>query len=440
MAPRTRKTLWAIVLPLAFVLTSRVVGLGREIVISAGFGLSAATDAFYQLSAVPTYLLTYVTGPFATAYIAWATGARAMAEARQLPVILRHARRIGIAVAALFAIVAGVAALRGTRPLTDIVAVAMMAVSCAMVVQVGLGAVVSNARGRFAQAQGLLFANNLVFVVLLGVALLVGGGGHVVPLLTGAFCIAALVAALYARRIIAAPAAGDGAADRDDDRPPATAIRRELLPKLLYASVETGGFLLTQAIVLALAAASGTGVTSAASLAQRLCLTANGLFVNPLSNIAMVHAARRDPARQHAFAIRVIAATLAGLSVMAAMLVIGRLWLPTLVGGTARFSHANAVLLASLIPAFSLWLIAQGTSMMLSRLSFVMDRARLFTIATTGGYLLANLARVAAWWKFGFAAAVGAGALVELLVALAVLAVIAVRAPTAPLAYKEANA
>lgn len=438
MTERRRKTLWTILLPLAFVLTSRIVGLGREIVISAGFGLSAATDAFYQLSAVPTYLVTYITGPLATAYIAWATGPNAVAEARQLPVITRYVRHLGLAIALIFAVIAGTLAWNGPHPKIDLPAVALTALSCILVVRVGFGAVVCNARGRFAQAQGLLFANNASFVLLLGITVLTASGGRsVVVLLAGAFCSAALIAALYARHVVRRDAPSD---HTDDERTLADAIRQDLLPKLLYASVETAGFLATQMLVLALAAASGTGVTSAASLAQRLCLTANGLFVNPLSNIAMVHAARRSPADQHRFALRTIIATLVALSVVAGILVAGRLWLPDLIGGTARFSRDNALLLASLIPAYALWLVAQGTSMMLSRLSFVMERARLFTVATTAGYLVANAVRFATWWHFGFAGAIAAGALVELSVALGILTAITVRTSHLAPEWKEAEA
>ncbi|MBY9062819.1 hypothetical protein K7957_07735 [Sphingomonas yunnanensis] len=414
----------AMLLPLAFVLASRIVGLGRELIISAGFGLSAATDAFYQLSAIPTYLITYVTGPFATAYIVWATGARALPETRQLPIMRRWTAVASVLVASVFLV--GVAVITGVHGhARDMIAAAMMAIACVMLGRVGLGTAVSNARGRFGRAQGLLFANNLTFVLLLGLGALLGPGGDVLLVLCGAFCVASLVAAGFAQRALLPQEAAEPADPSANAEATRRSIRRDLLPNLLYASVETGAFLLTQSVVLVLASSSGVGTTSAASLAQRLCLTANGLFVNPLSNMAMVHTSRRKGTDQRGYATRIVLTTLAALAAVAILLVVARRWLPELAEHGGRFSRSNAELLAALIPAYALWLVAQGTSLMLSRLSFTLGHARLYTVLTTAGYLVANLARVLSWWKLGFVAAVAAGAAIELAVALAVLALVA---------------
>lgn len=417
MSTLLRRTLWTAAIPLAFVFTSRLVGLGREVIIAAAFGLSAATDGFYQLSAVPTYLITYVTGPFATAYIAWATSANAPPEARHLPVISRWIGRIALGIAVAFAAISLGVALNRPHDWSVLLAISLTAVACVMLVRVGLGAAVSNARARFGQAQGILFVNNLVFVVLLGLSVVAGVRSHILLILAGAFCAASICAALFAQHMVGR---GNDPAPVEEQPKVGEAIRRGLIPNLLYASVETGGFLLTQAVVLMLATSSGVGVVSAASLAQRICLSANGLLVNPLSNIAMVHTARRERDAQRRFAFYAVAATLGGLTLVAAVLIFARLWLPELVGTSSRFSADNAELLASLVPAYSLWLIAQGTSMMVSRLSFVMGRARLFTIATTVGYGIAIAGRILVWHAMDFASAIALGAAIEAGVAIAI--------------------
>jgi hypothetical protein len=365
-----------------------------------------------------------VTGPFATAYIVWATSARALPEAQQLPVMRRWTGSASVLIALIFMI--GAAMITGVRGhADDMAAAAMMAVACVMLGRVGLGAAVSNARGRFGRAQGLLFANNLTFVLLLGLGALLGARGDVLLVLSGAFCVASLVAAGFSQRAlrpIETAGPHDPIVDAETTR---LSIRRDLLPNLLYASVETGAFLLTQSVVLVLASFSGVGTTSAASLAQRLCLTANGLFVNPLSNMAMVHTSRRQGGDQRAFATRVVLVTLAALATVSVVLIVARRWLPELAEHGGRFSRSNAELLAALIPAYALWLVAQGTSLMLSRLSFMLGHARLFTALTTAGYLVANLARVLSWWKVSFVAAVAAGAAIELTVALTILVLVA---------------
>lgn len=428
---RSVDRIFVVLAPLAFVLASRFVGLLREIVIAAGFGLSSATDAFYQLSAVPTYLMTYVTGPFATAYIAWATGPGRSAERRELRVLSRWLWAAGIVIAAVFLVGSVFVALRTGGDGGTLAAAILMALASVAVVRIGLGAAVSNARGHFSRAQALLFVNNFLFVGCISIAALYGTS-DVLVVLAGSFFISAVISAAYAQLLLRKNPLEQDAVTEAGDSTAHSSMRQGFLPNLLYASVETGGFLLTQATVLILASASGTGMASAASLTQRLCLTANGLFIGPLSSIAMVHAAKKDPAARRVFTFKVIASTLVGLSVVALALLAVRPWLPAIVGGIGRFGPDDAIMVGSLIPAYALWLVAQGASMMLSRLCFAMDRARLFTVFTTGGYFVANILRVITYSRFGFPAAIGVGALVELVAVAMILIALASRRRAVP--------
>ena len=170
-------------------------------------------------------------------------------------------------------------------------------------------------------------------------------------------------------------------------------------------------------MVLYLASRSGVGVTSAAAVASRLCLTVNGLLINPLSSMAMVHLGRQASGKVKEFALILVAVFLV-LATVALVLIGARPVLMHLIGNRGRFSASNAATLFPLIPAYSAWMIALGFNLMLARLSFAMGRARLFTVPTLIGYVIANSARVFIWLPHhDFGLAIMSGAFVELSIA-----------------------
>ncbi len=402
---------------LGFTLVSRVVGMLREVIIAAGFGFSRATDGFYQLAATPTYLVTFLGGPFSTAYIAWSNRDDAPDEHLRLGMLLRW---LGGAVGLLsvaFLAVAWRLPFTGRMDSARLLPPLLMALACAATGVVGLSAAVANARGRFVQAQAVLFVNNVGFVLLLAIcaALL---HRQVELALTSAFAGAALIAAAYGWRVIrhrpgTPPSPAQLAATKNS-------LRRVFLPMLGLAGTETLGFLASQAVVLGLAAHSGAGVTSAGSLAQRIALTANGLVIGPLANVAMVRLMQfqreGQPGAARHYLLRMAGLTLGGLALTAATISAGAVIV-------ARHSHSvTLTLLCSLIPAYTVWLVAQGANIMLNRLSFARGAARRYTAVTLAGYACANLARYSVWRSAGFGPAIAAGAGVELVAALVILA------------------
>lgn len=401
---------------LGFTLVSRAVGMLREIIIAAGFGFSRATDGFYQLAAAPTYLIAFLGGPFSTAYIAWSNRDDAPDERLLAGIVMRW---LGVVVGLLsVAFLAVAAGLRwsGQAGATQVLPPLLMAMACAVTGVIGLSAAVANARARFVHAQAVLFVNNAAFVLLLGLFALLLRRGHVELALTSAFTGAALIAAWYGWRTILRNA---GALPAGAERAAVTrSLRRVFLPMLGMAGVETLGFLASQAVVLALAARSGAGVTSAGSLAQRIALTVNGLIVGPLANVAMVRLMQLQPEAARRYLLRVAGLTLAGLTITAMAISLAA----AMVG---HHSHsATLTLLTQLIPAYTVWLVAQGANIMLNRLSFARGAARLYTVVTLAGYGCANILRYAVWRNAGFGSAIAAGAAVELVAALTIMGAI----------------
>lgn len=398
---------------LGFTLVSRAIGLLRETIIAAGFGFSRATDSFYLLSATPTYWITFLGGPFSTAYIAWSNRDDAPDESLRIAIIARWLMMAtALLSAAFFAVSLSVpfaAVTGGTRLLPPL----LIALACVATGVIGLSAAVANARGRFVQAQRVLFVNNVSFVVLLGIGALLMRR-QVELALTSAFAGATLIASAYGWRVIRQ---GVVAPSSSAKRAALTiSLRRVFLPMLGMAGVETAGFLASQAVVLWLAAHSGAGVASAGSLAQRIALTANGLVVGPLANVAMVQVMRLEPDAARRYVLRVVCLTLCGLVLAAATISAGAILV-------SRHSHsANVALLTRLIPAYSIWLVAQGANIVLNRLSFARGAARRYTVVMLAGYMLANMARYGVWQSAGFGPAIAAGASVELVATLVILA------------------
>jgi hypothetical protein len=193
--------------------------------------------------------------------------------------------------------------------------------------------------------------------------------------------------------------------------------------------------LASQGLVLFLASSSGVGVASAGALSQRVAMTMTGLVIIPLSNVAMVQLSKLPEDDKRRYLVRMSSLTMGGLLGVAGIMSV-------LAHFIARFSHSvNAALLASLIPSYALWMVAQGTNSMLSRLSFARGAVRLYTAGTITGYALANLARWQVWHGWGFGPAIAAGSGIELLAALAVVVLLArqrspVRQPLQPVAAK----
>jgi peptidoglycan biosynthesis protein MviN/MurJ (putative lipid II flippase) len=404
---------------LGFTLVSRLMGFLREAIIALGFGFSRATDSFYQLAATPTYLLTSLGGPFSTAYIVWSNRADAPGERLRVAFVLHWLVLAAAAVASgFFAVILWLEFARPVRS-PQILPGLLMALSCMAGALIGLGAAVANARARFVQAQAVLFVNNCGFVLLLTISALLLRR-KVELALTSAFAGAALIAALYAWRVIR----GDNDWSMLRQVSPAErrsvlfSLRKVFLPMLGMASLETAGFLASQAAVLGLAAMSGAGVTSAGALAQRIALTANGLVIGPLANVAMVRLAKLEGEAARRYLLQTAARTLAGLTLTAVVLSFGAMLV-------TRHGHSpNLILLAGLIPAYTVWLIAQGANIMLNRMSFARGTVRLYTGVTLAGYAAATLVRYAIW----------RGAGVELAAALAILAGAAWRRSESPAA------
>lgn len=400
-----------LILAFSFVIASRVVGIGRELIIAGGFGFSRQTDLFYQLIAPINYVSTYMAGPFTTALIATLSdGVRGDRGAIGLS-------RIVFFISCLSAVISGIVSwwFVPGGGLQRIGVSASVAVAFAATIWLGFCASILNARSEFAKSQGVLFAVNTAFVVLAATLMVLKPAAVTVVLMIAfaASCTAGCIVGQRAGRL----SLSNNLAERG-------ALKR-FSGALAYASMETGGFLATQAVVLFCATVSGVGMVSASALAQRLAFSFNGLIIGPLATMIMVKLVENENERKRIITVSVIG-VLITLTLVSTLLYGAGIPAISLVEGQGNFSSDNAAIMSEILPAYCVWLVAQGISALLSRAMFALGMGRQFTIVTTSGYILANAVRLALVHDRGFSEAVACGALVELVVALG-LAFYAVR-------------
>lgn len=409
---------------LGFTLVARVTGFLREMIIAVGFGFSRATDTFYQLAATPTYLLNYLGGPLTTTYIAWSNRPDAPDEPLRIRFVMRWLSMASLLVAIGFLIV--VLALQAQHPGTGraIIPAFLMAASCIAITAVGFGSAVASARAHFIEAQFVFFLNNLFFIMLIGAASLSARHSEEVEL-TSAFLCAAILAGLYSVRIIRRDGArSPAAASEESVKALRQSIRKTFLPMLGLASIETGAFVASQFFVLWLAARSGTGITSASTVAQRIAMTANSLVIGPLASVAMVQLARLPAEKASSYIVRMGGMTAGGLILLSVMIIAGSFF------ARGHDLGPSAMLIIGLVPAYCTWMVAQGVNMMMNRLSFARGTIRTYTAVTIAGYGIASIGRFLAWKAAGFATAIAVGGGIEIAAAAAIICVHARKGPS----------
>ena len=206
--------IYRFLLTFGFVITSRAVGLFREVVISLGYGLGAATDLFYQLTALPTYTNTFVTGPFATAYIAWSNQTSIGTAENRASAVTMGILSLGV-VTSLVSLLGGLffSLKLGVQhvPIYDVIVIAP---SCFMTAYIGFAAAIQNSIAKYATAQGLQFLNNACFVLFLALGTRLRG--HVDLTLSCAYSVACLIACFVAWRLVRSRGGGKPGGRRQD--------------------------------------------------------------------------------------------------------------------------------------------------------------------------------------------------------------------------------
>lgn len=390
---------------------SRLIGVGRDLIIAVAFGFSRTTDLFYQAIFPLNAALSMMTGPFTTAFAARLAGQPAEMRWSQLQhvgsVLLRLAA-LGSLMAMLAALGLSLSPMAAHRALA--IPLAVLAPAFAAVVLTGFVFAVATAAGRVASAALILLTSNAVFFLLAGAARLSTDqpSTWLLPMCS----TLSVLAALWPAWIVLCAARECLPSTTTDPRP---------LPGLGHAislaSLESIVFLLTQAIILILASAEGEGVASAAALSQRVTLTAIGLFVTPLASLVMIRVIEDRPGALSIF-LRNMALLLLSLTAVTTLVLVG---LPPL--ADLAMKTESSALFSGMLPAFACWLLPMGTIIYLCRIMFGLGLERRYTFITVTGYLIANAVRVAIAPSGGLSASVLAGAGVEVVIA-AILGVI----------------
>lgn len=396
-------------------LLTRVIGLGRDILISATYGLTKVTDLFFQTTFVPAYILNIYNGPFSTAFVASLNHQ----PAEQRPFYVRRYWRIsvltGLALSALyFSGSIAVAYLNGRISSHDIIVTcAILTPSCVAMAVLGYGVAVANAFGMVTRAVTLLTVSNVIFV--LGVILIwFGGRPDEIWFLQLAFTVSSSAAAGFAWASINQILAGLPKSTASDT---AQNVSSSALPgfrrALWLALAESSAFIITQLTVLAMASHEGVGWASAATLAQRVCFSALSLVIMPISSKATIAVINERKSPHKLFGIIVMAAFVASVVVACALALLGP-WAINWAAGKEKISYTAANQIEQLIPAFAVWMVAMALNGMVSRLLFGLRLGGIYVTITLVAYFIANGVRVLSTVMFDFPIAIAMGASVEL--------------------------
>jgi len=398
-------------------LLTRVIGVVRDILISATYGLTKVTDLFFQTTFFPTYILNIYNGPFSTAFVA---SLNHQPKSHRPFYVLRY-RRISVLTGLALSIIyfSGsilVAYLNGRiSPHEILLTCAILTPSCVAMAILGYGVSVANAFGLVTRAVTLLTVSNVIFVA--GVILIwFGGRPNEIWFLQLTFTVSSTAAAGFAwvsiNQIVARLPNSTASYTAPNV---AFAALPGFRRALGLALAESSAFIVTQLAVLVMASHEGVGWASAATLAQRICFTALSLVIMPISSKATIAVINDRKAPHKLFGVIVMAVFVA-FSGGACVLVLLGPWVINWAAGTEKISYTAANQIAQLIPPFAVWMVAMALNGMISRLLFGLKLGGMYVTTTIVAYIIANGVRALANIRFDFPVAIALGAFVELVV------------------------
>lgn len=397
-----------------FVLSaSRVLGVARELGIAVAFGFSRATDFFYQSVFPFNVVSTLANGPYTTSLTA-AIGGLSAEEKRSA--VQSFVPRIWRFAAPLLVICAGYSVILSVNSELSApdIALALLSISVAVpcVLLSGFGYAALCALGSMPEAAKSFFISNSSFLIAIAFSWTLGPEPHPVWMLVASYTASAVITAAYLVRALKSRGVNTF---QFFGKPSAAPVRATAF---WWATCETGGYLATQAAVLALATASGAGWASGAALAQRIATSINGLIISPVATSFMLTLMEHSGEARGRLASRYLLITTAAL--LAIGLTVAALFIGPLREMGGFLPPKASGLLSALIPAFALWMIPLGLNIFLCRAMFAIGAGRSYVMVMVAVYAAANIGRFIAWDSFNFAVAIYVGAFFELVGAMIV--------------------
>ena len=383
---------------------------GREAFITARFGLSSVTDAYFALQQFPVTAAAFMFGPFARAFTpAYAEAYDKDGRASWLSGLIFYAALIGLACTLLSFLFAQQILHAFTRS-ASWTTLAVLAVCYVPIVFTGFRAATWNSYGRNLRALTLAGSPYVVMTVALVGMYFAGAMNNLSLALSMSIGFAGVgvfsAIALFLREH---PFRSAG----NILRPWRFEAFKRFTRQLTASSIETIGFSINQFLMLYFMARAGTGAVSANNCATRIGMLGYSLFAQPLVQLLQARLCRSGEADRDAVAKRYISALAVGTGLFAISLFVVRRPLVSLVYLRGNFSPSALEEVLAILPAWLCYFVVLCLNTIISQYMFHARIGYRYTRNMLAGYAGTNILRFAVGESMGAPWIVWCGVIAE---------------------------
>lgn len=383
---------------------------GREAFITARFGLSSVTDAYFALQQFPVTAATFMFGPFARAFTpAYSEACDQEGKASWLPGLIFYAALAGLGCTLLSFLLAPQILAAFTRS-GSWATLALLAVCYVPIVFTGFRVATWNSYGRNLSALTLAGAPYVVMTAALIGMYFAGTMGNLSLALSMSIGFAGVgifsAIGLFTREHPFRSAA-------NILRPWRFEAFRRFTRQLTASSVETIGFSINQFLMLYFMARAGTGAVSANNCATRIGMLGYSLFAQPLVQLLQARLCRSAEADRDGVAKRYISALAVGAALFAISLFVVRRPLVSLIYLRGNFSASALEEVLAILPAWLCYFVVLCLNTIISQYMFHAGIGYRFTRNMLAGYAGTNILRVVIGQSMGAPWIVWCGVIAE---------------------------
>jgi putative peptidoglycan lipid II flippase len=367
---------------------------GREAFITARFGLSPVTDAYFALQQFPVTAAAYMFGPFARAFTpAYAEACDRDGRASWLPGLILYTTLIGLA-CTLLSLLFAQQILHAFTHSESWPTLAVLVICYVPIVFTGFRAATWNSYGSNLRALTLSGSPYVVMTVALIGMYFAGAMNNLSLALSMSIGFAGVgvfsAIALFLREHPFRSA-------ENILRPWRFEAFKRFTRQLTASSIETIGFSINQFLMLYFMARAGTGAISANNCATRIGMLGYSLFAQPLVQLLQSRLCRSAEADRDrdGVAKRYISALAVGTSLFAISLFVVRRPLVSLVYLRGNFSSSALEEVLAILPAWLCYFVVLCLNTIISQYMFHTGLGYRYTRNMLAGYAGTNILRFA---------------------------------------------
>jgi putative peptidoglycan lipid II flippase len=410
----------------------KVLGLLREVLVSATFGTGAVTDAYFGVQQLVLTAYNLMFGAFNVVFIAGFVDAQHRTETHRF---VRRLVRVIVPALTLATLLGVIGFLAFQEPITramhlDRALVGNYLVRLAWavppIVLAGFAYGILHARAEHARA--MLLAALGPAVMLASLAFLLHAAWIPKPqVLPVSFVAGSAVQGIWALAVLWPYRKAEAAPNPAPGRFP-------FWQQLGFSSVENLAFNANQMLTLYFAGISGAGAIAANGYASRIAMLALSGIMTPLGQAAQTGIARQQGPERHRQILRSIRRQFLIAAAIAAGMVLFRKPIVTLIYCRGAFLAQDVVATARLLVPYAAYFVVVAMNQLFARHLFVNSAGRFYVTCLLGGYLAANLLKAGLVPTYGLEGVLWGGVIGEGAAGLILLARLGRKAstPTAP--------